>query len=396
MLHKRTIRTMLAGIAMAALASPAFAIDGADLVNKLNAASGTSGWTISYGSIATDGDTVVLEGTKVKPVGGDASAEVGDVRLEGVEEDGSGGYTVETVRFPDFNKTDDGVTVTATGLQIEGLAIPAKAESGTLDSMLMYDKASSGPLTVTRKGTEIFSMSGMHAGVQRMPDAAGVTYDATFSDIKANLTQVEDPKARETIEKLGLQTLAGEMTMKGSWALDSGKLSLDEYALDFADVGRLGLSLAISGYTLDFINAMRQAAEASQANPNKDEANAALGMSMMGLMQQLTFDRAAITFADASLTRKVLDVVGAEQGVSGEQMAQSLKGLVPIMIAQLKMPELQNQISEAVSAYLDDPKNLTISAEPKKPVPFPMIMGAAMGAPDTIPQVLGVKVTANQ
>jgi hypothetical protein len=28
-------------------------------------------------------------------------------------------------------------------------------------------------------------------------------------------------------------------------------------------------------------------------------------------------------------------------------------------------------------------------------VPFPMIMGAAMGAPKTIPSVLGVKVTAN-
>jgi hypothetical protein len=28
-------------------------------------------------------------------------------------------------------------------------------------------------------------------------------------------------------------------------------------------------------------------------------------------------------------------------------------------------------------------------------VPFPMIMGAAMGAPNTLPQVLGVKVSAN-
>ncbi|HVK89806.1 MAG TPA: hypothetical protein VM468_00085 [Mycoplana sp.] len=396
MLHKRTIRTMLAGIAMATLAGPAFAIDGADLVNKLNAASGSSGWAVSYGNIATDGNTVVLEGMKVKAVGGEAAADVGDVRLEGVEEDGSGGYTVETVRFPDFNKTEDGVTVTATALQIEGLAIPAKVESGTLSSMLMYDKASSGPLTVSRKGTEIFSVSGMQASVERMPDDAGLTYGATFSDIKADLTQVEDPKARETIEKLGMQTLAGEMTMKGSWALASGKLSLDEYALDFADVGRLGLSFAISGYTMDFINAMRQAMEASEANPNKDEANAALGMSMMGLMQQLTFDRAAISFADASLTRKVLEVVGAEQGVSAEQMAQSLKGLVPIMVAQLNMPELQNQIAEAVNTYLDDPKNLTVSAEPEKPVPFPMIMGAAMGAPNTIPKVLGVTVTANE
>ena len=35
------------------------------------------------------------------------------------------------------------------------------------------------------------------------------------------------------------------------------------------------------------------------------------------------------------------------------------------------------------------------SAEPANPVPFPMIIGAAMGAPNTVPGVLGVKVTAN-
>ena len=115
----------------------------------------------------------------------------------------------------------------------------------------------------------------------------------------------------------------------------------------------------------------------------------------MGLVQQLTFNNASISFDDASITKKLLEYAGSEQGVTGEQMAQSLKGLVPIMIAQLNMPDLQNQIAAAVNTYLDDPKSLKISAEPKEPVPFPMIMGAAMGAPQTIPQVLGVTVTAN-
>lgn len=395
MLQNRTLRRMLAGVALSAFATPAFAIDGTDLVNKLNAANVASGVVVSYGNIAVDGDTVTIEGAKVTPTGGEA-ADIGDVTLEGVEEDGSGGYTVETVRFPDFKTTEDEVTITASDLQIGGLTIPAKAEADTLDSILMYETASSGPIVVTSKGTQVFSMSGMQANIVRMDNDAGLTFDATLSDIKADLTQVEDAKSKETIEKLGMQTIDGKITMKGSWELASGKLAMDEYALDFNDVGRLDLSFAISGYTMEFIKTMRQAMETSQANPNQEEANAALGMSMMGLLQQLTFDSAAISFADASLTKKVLDVVGAEQGVSGEQMAQSLKGMVPLLIAQLNMPELQNQISQAVNTYLDAPKNIKISAEPASPVPFPMIMGAAMGAPNTIPQVLGVKVTANE
>ena len=90
-----------------------------------------------------------------------------------------------------------------------------------------------------------------------------------------------------------------------------------------------------------------------------------------------------------------MDYFGEQQGVSGRQMAQSVKGMVPLMVAQLNMPELQNAISEAVSTYIDDPQNISISAEPENPVPFPMIMGAAMGAPDTLPKVLGVTVSAN-
>ena len=395
MTYIRHFRTLLAGTALLFAAAPAaYALDGADLVAKLNATYATSGVTVAYENIVEDGSTLTLEGTTIKSPGGE-DAEIGDVTLEGVEEDGNGGYKVETLSFPNIDKTKDDVTVVARDLQLTGLVIPATVQAGTLDSLLMYESASTGAVSVTNKGKEVFAMSGMEATVTRMESDAGVEFDATLSGIKADLSQVEDAKAKDTIEKLGMQTLTGEITMSGSWELASGKLSVDEYAFDFADVGKLNIALAFSGYTPDFIKGVQDAMQASQNNPNKEEANAALGMSMMGLMQQLSFESASVTFEDASLTGKLLDFAGAQQGVTGEQMAQSLKGLVPIMMAQLNMPELQNQVSAAVNAYLDDPKSLTISAEPENPVPFPMIMGAAMGAPNTIPQVLGVTVTAN-
>jgi hypothetical protein len=112
-------------------------------------------------------------------------------------------------------------------------------------------------------------------------------------------------------------------------------------------------------------------------------------------MQQLTLNNAEISFKDASITKRALDYAGSAQGVSGAQMANTLKGLTPIMLAQLNIPELQTAVSAAVNSYLDNPKNFTITAAPAKPVPFPMIVGAAMGAPNTIPSVIGLKVSAN-
>ena len=60
MIHTRFVAAMLAGAASVALAGPAFAVDGADLVNKLNAANAVSGVTIGYASIEDNGDTALL------------------------------------------------------------------------------------------------------------------------------------------------------------------------------------------------------------------------------------------------------------------------------------------------------------------------------------------------
>lgn len=394
MIRTPHLRSLLAGAALAFAASPALALDGADLMAKLNATYAAGGISIGYSNLSVDGSTVTLDGAELK-AGSQTPAKIGTVTMEGVEEDGSGGYTIETVSFEDINVTDKGATVSARDLSLAGVTVPANATGGTLDSLLMYETASTGPISVSKDGKELFSMSGMEANVTRTDGDAGLEFDATFSDLKADMTQVEDPKARDTLQKLGISSLEGTVSMAGSWELADGRISVDEYAFDFKDIGRLNLALEISGYTLDFVKGMQEAIKAAESNPNKEEANAAMGMSMMGLVQQLTFNSASISFEDASITKRLLDFAGAEQGVTGEQMAQSLKGLVPIMIAQLNMPELQNQIAAAVNTYLDDPKNLTISAEPENPVPFPMIMGAAMGAPNTIPQVLGMKVTAN-
>lgn len=398
MMHTRKIRLMMASATLLTLTGPAFALDGADLMKKLDAATNANGTSITYDKAEVDGDKVTVTGVKLKVASqpGDAvDLNIGDLTFEGVEETEGGGYYAETVSFPDVNVSQDEGAISVKDILLSGLTIPANATGGTINDIILYESASTGPIAVSSKGKEVFSLESTEANLARQENDTGFDFDATASGIKADLSSVEDAKTKEAIEKLGLTTIDGALTMKGSWEVESGNVALEEYALDFKNVGRLNFALDISGYTLAFVKSMQEAMKAAEANPNKEEANQAMGLAMMGLMQQLTFNSAEIRFDDASITKKALDYAGSQQGVTGEQMAQSLKGLVPIMMAQLNVPELQNQVSAAVNAYLDGPKSLTISAAPEKPVPFPMIMGAAMGAPNTIPSVLGVKVTAN-
>jgi hypothetical protein len=390
----RTTRLMLSGAAFFSLAGSAFALDSADLLKKINAAYAAQGGTISADGVDIDGTTVTLKNVSVKPASGE-SLPIGEVTLSGVEEDEDGGYYIEEAAFPDINKTEDGVTVTAEGLTLGGISVPATAGGDTLDTMMLYETAHTGPLKVVKDGEEMFSLLESDVNLTLREDESGFDFDGAFKSMKADLSKAEDPQSKDAIEKLALQHIQGDITMKGAWELAPGTIDISEFAFDFTNIGKLNLGFKISGYTMPFVKSLQDAMKQSEANPNKEESQQALGLAMLGLMQQLSFEAAQVRFEDASITKRALDYAGAQQNISGKQMADSLKAMTPIMLAQLNIPELQNAVSAAVNTFLDDPKSLTVKAAPEKPVPFPTIVGAAMGAPNTLPQVLGVKVTAN-
>ncbi len=184
--------------------------------------------------------------------------------------------------------------------------------------------------------------------------------------------------------------------MKGSWEIEPGTIDLEEYAFDFKNVGRLNLALSLSGYTLDFIKSVQETARAAESTKDQEAAKQAAGLAMLGLLQQLTFNSAEINFEDQGITKRGLDYAGKKQNVSGKQMAMMVKGMAPLMLAQLNMPKLQNSLSAAINTYLDNPRSLTISAEPQNPIPLPMLIGAAQAAPNTLPDMLGLTVSANE
>ncbi|MDS7596718.1 hypothetical protein [Agrobacterium tumefaciens] len=393
---KSTRQVLFASAAFLALSAPAFALDGADVLKKINAAYAAQGGEISAKSTVVNGSTITL-GDVTFAVATDPSKKipVGTITLEGVEED-NGGYTVETARFGNVDYNQDNVSIKASDIYMSGITIPADATTGTVDALLFYDEAHSGPVSLSVGGKEAFSLTESTATMSLSDDKNTVGFDLNASGFKADLSEVEDPATKDAIEKLSLQSISGEMTVSGSWEVKSGTVDIEEYALDLDNVGRLNMSLGFSGYTLEFIKSMQEAVKAQTENPNKEQAEQAANLAMLGLMQQLSFINAEISFEDASITKRAIDYAATQQGMSGDQLAQTIKGMTPLMLASLNVPELQNMVTAAVNAYVDNPKNLTITAEPENPVPFPMIMGAAMGAPNTLPKMLGVSVTANE
>lgn len=396
MTRTHATRLMLAGAALWFATSPAFALDGNDLVKKITAGLNLQPGNIAVEAVDVSGTTVTLKGLSIGSGTEADRLKLGNLTLQGVEEDGDGGYTIEKLAIPDVNTTQEKTTITAKDMYLAGISIPGDATGDTLASLLTYEEAHSGPVTVSVDGKQVMSLREAKGTMEMTDDESGMSFEGGIDGISVNLETIDDPKAKETIDALGLSKIDGKVTMTGDWNVETGTVNLTEYAFDFANVGRLDLTASLSGYTMQFLKSVRETTQAMEQNPNKEAAQQAAGLAMLGLLQQLTFNSAQISFDDDGITKRSLNYAGKSQGVSGEQMAMMLKGMAPLMMAQLNMPTLQNAVSAAINSFLDNPRNFTISAEPKNPVPLPMIIGAAQAAPNTLPDMLGISVAANQ
>jgi hypothetical protein len=129
---------------------------------------------------------------------------------------------------------------------------------------------------------------------------------------------------------------------------------------------------------------------------NQPDNSEAWTAATLGLISQLNLASLDITYEDASLAGRILEHYASLSGQSREQLVATLDGMLPPMLGGLQNQELQNEIAAAVSRFLKDPSSISLSLDPAQPVPAPQIVGAALGAPATLPDILNLSVTAGQ
>ncbi len=397
MTHFRTTRLLMAGAAFAALSGQAFAaIDGQDLLAKINAAYASGSGVLKAESIEVNGNDVVLKGTTFTATGpNEKSIMLGNLTLQDVTQEDGGAYHIDRIEFPEVNITEEKSSFNVKDLYLAGVRVPGSTTGDDLDAMMLYDEAHSGVVELKVDGKQIVTVQESSVTMGTSEDGGSLSFEGGMTGLKVDLSMLE-PNTKEAVEALGISVIEGDISTSGSWEPSSGTINLEDYTVDFANIGSLSLSFALTGYTMDLVKQLQETARTMQADPKNEQAQQAAGIAVFGLMQQMSFQSAQISFEDAGITKRGLDYAGKQQGSNGEQMAQMVKGMVPILLAQAKLGALQNEVSEAVNAFIDDPKNITVTAEPEKDVPFPMIMGAAMGAPESVPALLGVSVTANE
>lgn len=383
--------SFLAAIIICGTAS-AHAADPNDVAARLKAAFSNQGLDLAWKSVSGNDSSMILSGVTAGVPGSTHPAIIGDITLTGISEE-NGGYLISKVTMPDYQASEAGKTFDVMGIELSGLKLP-KADDDEAAGILLYDHARVQEITVKSDGKTVFDASNCHVDVTPPDGGKPLKFAGAADRFTADLAATNDPKARAVIQALGYETIDGTLDMAGSWSPADGRVTLDKYEVAVKNAGTLAIGLDMSGYTRDFLKSLHRIRKEMAAHPEKHDS--AQGLVLLGLLQQLSFTSAKISFTDASLTGKVIDYLATKQHMRREDIINQAKAILPFALAKMNNPEFSAKVTAAVSKFLDDPKSLTITAVPPAPLSLGILMAGAMAAPKQIPEQLGITVTANQ
>ncbi|WP_349366825.1 MAG: hypothetical protein ABL311_04960 [Nitratireductor rhodophyticola] len=391
--------TKLKSLSLAALLSatalqPAWAWEAEEVAARYKTLLGDQGLTAEWTGVRQEGDSIILEGASLGLVDVKAKVELGDFLLENVSETDSV-YEIGRIAIDNFEQSEEGFDIALTGLSVEGLILPKEGENAPYGGLMQYRRFAVDEARVGKDEDPVFTLESLSADTTLGDGTGELSFVGAVENFWVDVAALaNNSAARSKLGEYSYEELSGRVDMAGSWALEDGRMKITRYDVKVENAGTLAITADISGYTPEFIRTLQEMQK--QMDSATEEQKQAQGLAMLGLMQQLSLHGASIRFSDASLTGKVLAYAAEQQGVKPEDVANQAKAIVPLMAGQYLGPDLTQSLSRAVTTYLDNPRNITISVAPEEGIPFAVLMGTAMGSPEALAKQVGLSITANE
>jgi hypothetical protein len=189
-----------------------------------------------------------------------------------------------------------------------------------------------------------------------------------------------------TLKQLGYASLAFDLGGDGTLSNDGTSFGMDfDGYLAARDAGTIRLGGGFAGIPIAAL------AELQKADPGKPEAMNALMPQFMAAQ----ISRVEFRFEDASITRKVLPMIAAMQGMDEATFIANAGAMAQLGLAELKNPEFTQKAVAAISAFLNDPRSITVKAMPPAPVPVMQLMMVDPANPGASIDQLGISIEAN-
>jgi hypothetical protein len=194
----------------------------------------------------------------------------------------------------------------------------------------------------------------------------------TIDNLDIATSSLQPARARGLVAALGYDRIRADTSFSLNWREADGTVNLDDFRLDIENFGNTTANIVLAGLT-------REAIERSDG--------------AAGLISDLLFDRASVTFEDKSVVERSLSMRADLLKIPLDRLKQQLAGALPLMLAFVGNPEKVKEIVPVLQSFIKTPGTLTIEAAPEPPVPVAAIEDAARTRPQSLPGMLGITIT---
>jgi hypothetical protein len=360
------------------LSTTAFAApDATKIANSVVAAlQAKGGAKASFDSASANGDDVVITNLKVSREGSDAT--VPSVVIASPVERTPGGFTAASISFDNGKIVDGEQTISwKTGISKDAV-VPDPTEVHSTAKITPFSH---------------FEIDGISVAAPNAPDPVtvdsfavdlGNVVDGAPNEGKLTVAGINVPgsvlkaagQGSSTLTDLGYDSLSLNVGVAGSYDAAKSALTINGITLDGKDMGKLSISGTFGGVPREKLQ-------------NADQLHE--------LAPTATLEVAEVRFDDAGLTNRALDMQAKQLGAKREDLAAMVPGFLPLAFSQVNITDeaFQSEVSAAVSAYLKDPKSITVKFAPATPVLLTEVGKTALASPNGVLKLLGIGVAAN-
>ncbi|WEK48666.1 MAG: hypothetical protein P0Y66_12635 [Candidatus Kaistia colombiensis] len=331
---------------------------------------------VTFDAAKADGDNVTLSNVKmVSKHGGDVT--IPAVVIESPLERTSGGFTAASISFDAGKVVDDQTTITWDKGLFKDAIVPAPTEINSKAKITPFSNMEISAINV----------ASAEAPAPITVDSVNVTLgdiiEGAPNDGQLRITGVNvpgevlksDEQTKDWVEQLGYDKLNFDVGIDGAYDNSKQTFTFRSISLDGKDVGKLVITGTFGGLPREKLQ-----------DPEK----------LSELAATATVDNAKIRFDNAGIVGRIIEMQAKAMGATSDQFVEQISGALPLLLSVVGNQGFQDRIATAATAFLKDPKSLTITAAPGNPVPIMQIFGAASTAPQTLPDVLAVDIQANQ
>jgi hypothetical protein len=379
---------LTAAVSLVALhTSPALAFDpsGNEVADAFLAMLDAEDGTVeSYGSVTTSGSAVTISDLVIADDGDeDVKVTIANTILTDGQLQDNGRLKLSALDIENLKLAADDGGMSLQSLKVTELMLPSAEElsSDTPTVSPGYKTFEVNAVQIQDEEGKIADIEKIYSAIDSMDGDLPTSGQFSVSGAVIDVKQLETDETK-ALTDLGYETLSLDISGSGKWDPEASTLVVPELKINAKDAASLSISLALGGVTRDVITQL----EAKSENP--EEA--------MALLQNVTVADIKIRLDDDTLTGRILDQEATKSGIETPVYVAGLTGSLPMMLGMLQNKELEGQVAQAVTEFLNTPGSLEITAKPGAPVPVSQIMGTAMLAPQMIPQILAIGILANQ